>query len=347
MDEFARISFWTNEGQAPDLLEARGVRLAIGDDAAIVAATNKEDRNEAYDWLYTVDTMVEEIHFKSETMSLEAIGYKALASNISDIAAMGGIPMHAVVAISIPSRYSPQQIKQIYNGIYQCANQYGVAIVGGDTTSSPHSLVLTITVIGKVEAGTAIRRSGAKPGDVLFVTGIAGKSAAGLHLLLNAHQEQHLAQHHLEMLKQAHQAPQPQVAQGRLLHDLGSCHALNDVSDGLASEAAEIAAASAVDIVIDEQLLPISESLSQYSACAQQSTLEWILYGGEDYILLGSMPTEHFAKTKAAFSEQGMELYEIGRVEQGQGEVWLEALDAKLERKQRTCLSKRGYNHFI
>lgn len=357
MDEFARISYWTNDGQAKSLLEANGVKLAIGDDTAIVAgavnsAANRYDRDgnageDAYELLYTVDTMVEDVHFTRQTMSLEQIGYKALASNLSDIAAMGGIPLHAVIAISMPRHYEAQQIKQIYNGIYQCANQYEVAIVGGDTTSSPYSLVLTITVIGQVEADAALRRSGAKAGDVLITTGVAGKSAAGLQLLLQPQHEQLIPLKCSQALKHAHQLPQPHLAQGRLLRSLGSCHALNDVSDGLASEASEIAQASAVDIIIDEQLLPISNSLSQYSTAVKQPYLDWMLYGGEDYILLGCMESQQVETAKTAFAERGMKLFAIGYVEPGDGNVWLERMDDRLERKQRERINRRGYNHFI
>lgn len=354
MDEFARIRYWTNEGQAKSLLEANGVKLAIGDDAAIVEGAVRSAANrygnacdDAYELLYTVDTMVEDVHFTRQTMSLDQIGYKALASNLSDIAAMGGIPLHAVIAISVPSHYEAEQIKQIYNGIYQCANEYEVAIVGGDTTSSPYSLVLTITVIGQVEAGTALRRSGAKAGDVLFTTGVAGKSAAGLHLLLHPQHGELIPLKPNLVLKQAHQLPQPHLAQGRLLRSLGCCHALNDVSDGLASEASEIAQASAVDIVIDEQMLPVGDSLLQYSTAVKQPYLDWMLYGGEDYILLGCMEREQLNTAKAAFAKRGLELFEIGYVESGDGHVWLERMDNKLEGKRRERINGRGYNHFI
>lgn len=346
MDEFSRISYWTKEGQAKSLLEATGVKLAIGDDAAIVSGAVRQDEGCSYEMLYTVDTMVEDIHFNTQTMQLDHIGYKALASNLSDIAAMGGIALHALIAISVPGHYTEEHIKQIYHGIYQCANQYEVAIVGGDTTASPHSLVLTITVIGQVEAGTALRRSGAKPGDLIVTTGIAGRSAAGLHLLLHPEFEPQLAAKHVQSLKQAHQMPQPQLEQGRLLRSLGGCHALNDVSDGLASEAVEIAEASGVAFVLDEQLLPVSEGLSQYGSCTKQSLLDWMLYGGEDYILLGTIDPQCYEQVKEQFAQRHMQIYAIGKVEPGKGEVWLERMDSRMAHKQRERIYKRGYNHF-
>jgi len=346
MDEFSRISYWTNLKQERDHLEHLGVRLAIGDDAAVVAGPVPMDGQESYELLYTVDTMVENVHFTSNTMSFEHIGYKAMASNLSDIAAMGGIPLHALVAISIPQHVTAEQVKRIYDGIFQCANTFQVAVVGGDTTFSPHNLVLTITIIGQVEAGTALTRSGAQPGDMLVMTGVAGKSAAGLHLLMHPEQEEFVPQEHSIQLKRNHQLPKPHIAQARLLRQSGVCHSLNDISDGLASEAAEIAQASLVDLIIEEAKLPISDSLSRYASSCKLSMLDWILYGGEDYILVGTIMPQAYKELKRSFQQLGMQLYEIGYVEVGSGEIWLEGTELSHQRKERKRIEHRGYNHF-
>lgn len=352
MDEFSRISYWTSNQQDEKLLKRNAVKTAIGDDAAVVAgAVSENGSNKDYELLYTVDTMVEDIHFTSTTMTYAQIGYKALASNLSDIAAMGGVPLHALVAISVPGHVSAEQTKQLYDGIYECANTFEVAIVGGDTTSSPHNLVVTITVVGQVEAGTAILRSGAKSRDILVMTGVAGKSAAGLHLLMHPELEQEISPELSAQLKRAHQLPKPHLAQARLLRESGVCHSLNDVSDGLASEAGEIALASKVDVIIEETKLPISDSLSRYAALSHCSALDWMLYGGEDYILIGTIAPQHYKELKQSFQQLGMQLYEIGYVEAGAGEVWLEGSSWQSQRgqslkKQRKRIERKGFNHF-
>ncbi|MFC4812754.1 thiamine-phosphate kinase, partial [Paenibacillus sp. GCM10023250] len=184
MDEFARIRHWTDQRQPASLLAAQGVVLGIGDDAAVVGPP--PDTGGPVEWLLAVDTMVETVHFNDATMAPEDVGWKALAANVSDIAAMGGTPRHALVSVSAPKAWGPERVRRLYDGLYACAAQYGVAVVGGDTTSSPRDLVVAVTVTGTVAAGGAIRRAGARPGDAVFVTGAAGLAAAGLHYLLAA-----------------------------------------------------------------------------------------------------------------------------------------------------------------
>lgn len=346
MDEFSRIQYWNEKRQQTSLKDKLGVKVDIGDDAAVVVLPDKDKEDQfRYETLYTVDTMVEDVHFSTITTDYEHIGYKALASNLSDIAAMGGIPQHALIAISVPPHYFEEHIMRIYDGIYDCANKYEVAIVGGDTTSSPYSLVISITVIGIVEAGRAILRSGAQVDDIVFLTGIAGQSAAGLHALQHIDQ----SKYHVPFLKPlilAHQQPEPHLQAGRILLTSGACHALNDVSDGLASELAEISKASHVDIILQDQKLPLSESLTQYAQQSGHDMLDWILSGGEDYILVGTSSKEHFASLQASFQEHQLQLYEIGHVEQGNGEVWLESWDYTFKAKDRRRIDQRGYNHF-
>lgn len=350
MDEFSSIRFWTSKREQAHLWKQNGVQLSIGDDTAIVSNTNHINLNtslaEQVQWLYTMDTMVEGVHFIAETMNYEQIGYKALASNVSDIAAMGGIPLHALVAISVPPHVTTSDIDLLYEGLYRCANQYDVVIVGGDTTSSLHSLTITVTLIGQVEQGRAIRRSGAKPGQLVVLTGVTGSSAAGLHLLQHPTNEQWLAPQYAKRLKQSHQCPTAHIEEGRILLQSEACFALNDVSDGLSSEAYEIAEASGVDIIIEEHKIPIGEALSQYAAVANRNAYDWILHGGEDYVLLATIERTEYERLAQQFKAQGKMLYEIGYVEHGEGKVWLDQLDQKLAHKERKLLAKQGYNHF-
>jgi thiamine-monophosphate kinase len=185
MDEFARIRHWTRGRQRPEWLRSRGVVVGIGDDAAVLEP-DADGSGDVRHLVWTVDTMVEDVHFNASTMDAPDIGWKALASNVSDIAAMGGEPRHALVSVSMPRTCDPERIRRLYDGLYACADRYGIAVVGGDTTSSPERLVVTVALGGAVEAGKAVTRAGARPGDLVFLTGPVGLSAAGLHWLTDA-----------------------------------------------------------------------------------------------------------------------------------------------------------------
>jgi len=370
LDEFASIRHWTEGRQSAEWLEQQGVITGIGDDAAVVETLSTGTN--VFDSLLTVDTMVETIHFNSVTMAEEEIGWKALAANVSDIAAMGGIPKHALVSVSVPKAWGPERIRRVYDGLYACAEHYGVAVIGGDTTSAPAQLVVSVTLIGAIEHGRAITRSGAKPGDVVFVTGLPGMSAAGLHwLLANARSAEtgkagdttgpYIALSEAQAagtaaLVQAHRQPKPSVEAARLLAERCRVTALNDISDGLASEAWEIAQASGVSLLLRASQLPISGTLAAYASRMELSPYEWILYGGEDYVLLGTIAAEDAARAKALLNKEGLPMYLIGTVEEiaENGEPRVELLHegehlgrgAFAKPSQRERLSARGYNHF-
>ena len=353
MDEFASIGHWTAGRQSAQWQQERGVVLGIGDDAAVVEAA--EEPAAAWQWVLAVDTMVETVHFNDRTMTETDIGFKALAANVSDIAAMGGLPRHALVSVSVPTSWGPERMRRLYDGLYSCAERYGVAVIGGDTTSSPQHLVISVTVVGSVESGRAIRRSGAKPGHLVFLTGPVGLSAAGLHGLLRGSApvgegERDRRKAAPEALVRAHRRPAPSVRAGRLLQQRGTCTSLNDVSDGLASEAWEIAEASGVRLVLRDRELPRSGTLMSYAADAGCDPLEWMLYGGEDYVLLGTIEAADAEAAKEAFAAEGLPFYIVGEVEEGSPDVELIAsLPAaggnSMERRRQ--VPKRGYNHFI
>ncbi|HTG70275.1 MAG TPA: thiamine-phosphate kinase [Candidatus Udaeobacter sp.] len=358
MDEFARIVHWTAGRQDGEWQRQRGVVVGIGDDAAVVdPAAAADGVASPKRLLLAVDTMVETVHFKQSTMRDEDVGYKALAANISDIAAMGGVPLHALVSVSVPPAFTPERMRRLYDGLYECAERYGVAIAGGDTTSAPEHLVVAVTVTGTVEAGRELRRSGAKPGDAVFVTGAVGMSAAGLHALLakeargGAEGLPPLQEH--AVLVQAHQRPIPSVRAGRLLLERGSCRSLNDVSDGLASELWEIAEASGLRLVVREKHLPKSGSMAAYASSVGIDPLEWMLYGGEDYVLLGTMASEEADAMRVVFQQEGIPFFIIGEAEAGEPSVELIRHDQAFEGNgsqsgsaKRVKLKKRGYNHF-
>ncbi|WP_256759015.1 thiamine-phosphate kinase [Cohnella sp. WQ 127256] len=338
LDEFGLIRVWTEGRQSADYLAKAGVTLGIGDDAAVVYGGSASQ-----EWLLAMDTMVEEVHFRNVTMRESDVGYKALAANISDIAAMGGIPKFALVSVCVPPSWDAERMKQLYDGLYLCADRYGVAIIGGDTTSAPQQLVVSVTVMGTVEAGQAIRRDGAKPGQLVFLTGPTGLSAGGLHGLLKKATDngKHASEPLPPRLVQAHQRPTPSVKAGRILLEKGWGASLNDVSDGVASEAWEIAEASQVGLILKEELLPVSGELAAYAHHNGIQPLDFVLYGGEDYVLLGTVDRKYELLMRECFRKEGIPLFFIGEVEDGTPAVIMESVSGV-----RKPIEKRGYNHF-
>jgi thiamine-monophosphate kinase len=336
-DEFGLIRQWTNPYQSVALQKSLGVVVGIGDDAAVV------ELKSGFQLVLSSDTMVQDIHFNEKTMRMADVGFKAMAAALSDLAAMGAIPRYALVSLTLPKTTDLTISQQLYEGLYACAGKYGVAIVGGDTTSSLGGWVVTIQVIGEVEADKALLRSSARPGDVVFITGYLGCSAAGLDYLnretplkLNASQQEAV-----EHLIEKHRRPLPQILAGRALLKSGGCHALNDISDGLASEAWEIAEASDVGILFHEVQIPVDPDLQAYAELTGKTVMDWILYGGEDYQLLGTV-----SLAQAEFVE-----HELGRRQlyfQRIGVVTDIFLGVQLLTKEGAAVEipKKGYNHF-
>jgi thiamine-monophosphate kinase len=295
--------------------------------------------NEEMDQVVCVDTMVEGVHFTRDTLSSFQTGFKALAVNLSDLAAMGAIPQFYLVSIAIPQSWKEEELQEMYRGMAELAKGLQMDLIGGDTVSTKGPLVLTVTVIGKVEKGRHLLRCHAKPGDVVFLTGATGESAAGLHILLNRTRHSVFTKSEEAWTRQ-HQMPVPHVRQGRILAESGFRLSLNDVSDGIASELNEIAEASGVSIHIQKEKLPVSHALAEVP---EDLRLEHQLFGGEDYVLVGTAMKEDFIELVKVFKQHSLFLYEIGNVEEaGNIEVYLHHEN----KHQPERLTKKGFNHF-
>ena len=244
----------------------------IGDDAAVLRPPSGR-------LLLASDCLVEGVHFDRALSSLADVGWKSLAVNLSDVAAMGGAPSAAVVAVAGASL---DELEQLYAGMVEAAERYGCPVVGGDL-SSGSELVLSAAVLGHVPAGQAVLRSGARPGDALFVTGPLGRSAAGLRALREGSAGGELAR--------AHRRPEPRCEEGRAARAAGA-RAMIDVSDGLAIDLDRLALASGVGVVLDE--VPV----------AAGATLADALSGGEDFELVFAAPD--VATVRRAFAEAGL-----------------------------------------
>ncbi len=264
------------------LTTRKDVILGVGDDCAIL------DLNGDTLLLTTCDSQVEGVHFTLQTSTPEQIGRKALAINLSDIAAMGGVPRYALVSLILPSQLPLTVVEGIYTGLRQEAELYMTAIVGGNiaATGNAEQLIIDITLLGTVERGHALTRDGAREGDILCVTGTPGDSAAGLYTLL--HPDQHYLHDPQTIVQERHRTPQPRIREGRILSRLGPdmVTAMLDISDGLSGDLGHLCERSKVGACIEVALIPLSSSICAVAASAGCVPLSWALHGGEDYELL-------------------------------------------------------------
>lgn len=299
------------------------VVIGIGDDGAVYKTS------EGMEQVAVIDTMVENSHFIiHRTGDWYDVGYKAVASNLSDIAAMGGIPTHIVLSTAIAPDMEVEGLISLYDGIKDICRTYHVNILGGDTVTSKEGMVITVAAFGEIEAGKAIRRSGARPGDIVAVSHTIGNSSGGLAALLQNHDG-------YPQLKRAHRFPVPQIELGRLLVKY-NCHSLNDISDGLASESNEIAKASGVRLVLKKDAIPVSDELTSWAAESKTSVWNYVFNGGEDYELIFTMEPADFYSLQSEYSD----VTKIGVVRSGNGDVLL--VDGDTE----SILAPTGWTHF-
>jgi len=314
------------------LIRPERVVRGIGDDAA---AFRTDGRLLS---LVTTDLLVERVHFLREAISGRDLGYKSLAVNLSDIAAMGGRAREAFVSIAIPEDCELDYLDDIFRGMKALAARYAVNILGGDTTGSFTDLIINIAVYGDVPETEILRRDTARPGDAIFTTGCLGDSRAGLHLILDRTPAD---TPELESLRAAHLRPEPHLSEGRLLASIGGVRAAIDVSDGLSSDLAHILKESKVGARIRAEQLPISDSLRHYCRRFAKSPVEYALSGGEDYVLLITAAAERSADVAAAFATAfGRPLHAIGEITDSMA-MELVGPDATT-----TPIAPSGWDHF-
>jgi thiamine-monophosphate kinase len=248
--EFAYIS-WMRNRTARD----PRVPIGIGDDAAAVRLTPGREL------LITTDMVLEGIHFDCSTTAVRLVGRKAMAVNLSDIAAMAGVPVATVVSVGLPKAFPLQSAEELYHGIRDLADEFGVALVGGDTNASRCGLVISITVVGEVTERGPVRRNGARPGDWILATGSFGGSIRGKHM---------------EFI--------PRVREALALHERYDLHAMIDVSDGLAADLGHLVEESTCGAVLRAGAVPISDAAR--SMADDRSPLDHALHDGEDFELL-------------------------------------------------------------
>ncbi len=250
-------------------LDDARVIVGPGDDAAVIRM-----KNGAKFTLFTMDTLIEGIHFTLGTLTPYQLGGKALAVNLSDIAAMGGTPQYALISLGLKSRTSTKFVDGFYRGIKTLAKKYRVSIIGGDTVRSPHQLTITIALLGEVKREHLTLRSGARVGDKILVTGDLGASAA-------------------HRLKGRYFPPQPRIEEGRTIVKEFKPTSMIDLSDGLASDLRHICEASQVGAEIRLEKIPISRQTQKIARELDRDPLRLALEGGEDYELLFTLSSLH------------------------------------------------------
>ncbi|MEC4806546.1 MAG: thiamine-phosphate kinase [Jaaginema sp. PMC 1079.18] len=277
----------------------------IGDDGAVLAVASPNSV------VVTTDVLVENVHFSDRTTSPEDIGWRAVAANLSDLAAMGASPLGLTVGLSLRGDISLPWLDRLYQGLSACATAYQTALVGGDVCRSP-VVSLAITALGEVAPHQVLRRDRARPGDAIIATGDHGNARGGLELLLNPDLGQNLTQAQRETLIAAHCRPRPRLDVLPPLRSLlgeNNCAAM-DSSDGLADAIIQICTASQVGAIVEGDRLPIAPVLTQF--VDPETAREWALYGGEDFELVLCLPP---ALAETLVSQLGSKAAIVGTIQ--------------------------------
>ena len=287
-------------------VKAPGITLGIGDDCASFLP------DKGYEILVTCDCMVEGRHFLPTHITPFELGRRAMVMNISDNGAMGGIPLYTLVSLGLKKDTPVKDIEEIYMGFMHELNPLGAAVIGGNITGSDYSAFINITMTGKVEKETIMRRSGAKAGDVILVTGFPGQAAAGLRILLNNSCEGDLSKNPLVM---AYKLPAHRAREGRSLALSGYATSMIDISDGLIGDLGHICEESSVGAEIIRAKLPVNAHMQTLSESHGLDIYEMILGESDDYELIITSAPNNKEKICSAIAEiSDVPVTEIGRI---------------------------------
>ncbi len=294
----------------------------IGDDCAVIPY------NQDASLLVTTDALVEGVHFLKEEMKPEDLGYKTLAVNVSDIAAMGGKPEYAFLSIALPKPVDPKWAHDFIEGFKQACIEWDVQLLGGDTVGSKRDIFINLTLVGSAETKTIKYRGSAVNGDVICVTNTLGNSACGLKILL----EKPVS--HDDFLLKAHFRPHVCPEIGMWLAKQSGVHAMMDISDGLDCDLRRLIKSSDTGAYIELDKLPLSESLFEICSKEAWDPIKLALTGGEDYCLLLTISPSDFKEIKASFQKVfGMSLFNVGEIQNFSNEIIYRMNGKELETK--------------
>jgi thiamine-monophosphate kinase len=302
----------------------------VGDDAALLTPTP------GLELVVTSDMLVDRVHFSDQTTAPEDVGWRAVAANLSDLAAMGASPLGLTIGLGVPGDQSVDWIERLYHGMADCLCTYGTVLVGGDISRAPVR-ILAITALGQVAPRQAIRRDRAQVGDVILVTGVHGAARAGLELLLNPAWGQDLGAAARQTLIEQHQRPQPRLDVIKILRQQfpDARVAGMDSSDGLADAVLQICRASGVGANLTA--LPMPNGFLRTQSLDQSQAQTWCLYGGEDFQLVLSLPESIAQQLQSCLDSEAQIIGQITT----EPEVYL------ITASERISLSlNQGFQHF-
>ena len=310
--------------------------VGIGDDAACIRSSERKDI------LACCDLMVEGVHFQMDWMPPRLLGRKALAINLSDIAAMGGVPKYTMLSVAFPPDCSSEFIDGLFQGMLEIASEHGVSLVGGDTSSSRDSLFIDVSLIGECARGNAVTRGGAKPGDVVYVSGSLGAAGLGLRLLENGIRLETVGD---DIAKRTalmkHLAPEPKVKLGQMIGQKKLATAMIDISDGLSTDLSHILDDSRCGGIVRSAAIPIAECvLAASSQLNESDQMALALSSGEEYELCFTADPNSSTEIEEVSQSLGIALTPIGEIVEGR-ELRLERAGS-LER-----IVQSGYEHLI
>ena len=308
--------------------------MAVGDDAAVAVPERGALQ------VLTTDALVEGVHFERRFSSLADVGYKAIAVNASDVAAMGGIPSLALLSLMLPSGTSLPDIDALLDGVLEMAAVAGVSVAGGNITRSPGPLVVDVTITGHVRPRRILTRGGGRPGDGLYVTGSIGAAAAGLAWLRDG-EAREASDQEIEIADciRRHRRPEPRLRIGAMLGRTRTASACMDLSDGLADGIAQITRASGTGARVDAAALPIHTGAAAYFARHGRDPVQAALAGGDDYELLFAVKSKSAGRLRAVAADaRGVRFTRIGELTTD--------VSAVLLRDGRPEALPAGYSHF-
>jgi thiamine-monophosphate kinase len=297
------------------------IRTGIGDDCAVLRA------GRGCEILVTTDFTLEGVHFRRDWHPAEVVGHRCLARGLSDIAAMGGEPLAAFLSLALPRNLSQAWVRRFVRGLIALAQQSGVTLAGGDTAQSPNGILADIVVVGTVPRGTAVLRSGARAGDLIYVSGELGGAAAAIERMRRETRRKRNPEEHMRRF-----LPQPRIELGRVLRGRKLASAMIDISDGLSTDLAHICEESRVGAEIQAELVP----RARVGKPARPVDLKFALHGGEDYELLFTAPRGK----RIASRIDGVPITQIGRITRGRKMFVIE--EGGLRRE----LQPKGWEHF-
>jgi len=314
------------EGSSPDVI------VGIGDDTAVLRL---DDRHAL---LATCDIQVQDVHFRLETISPEQLGRRAMAVNISDIAAMGGSPTYALVSMALPPDLPLATFDGIFEGMRAQMAEYSAGMIGGNLARTTGPLVIDVFMMGRIAIGHLVTRHGARPGDDIYITGETGRSSAGCAVLdkYGVSFPDEFADAVL-----AHRRPVPRVKEGTTIAQSGAATAMIDLSDGLAADLAHICRESNVGAEMYEAKIPCSTTVREIASALGENCRHYILYGGEDYELLFTARPEAEQEIQRIAGVCGTPMRKIGRILPPDGGIKLVEADGT-----RVDLHAAGWNHF-